>query len=120
MVGILRNRENLMFYLIFMEMIVLNLTVLFTWVSHLEGSAWGQAYSLYIMTVGAVESAILVTLVVQFFRYTNTISLGAVNASKLPLYQRAGNRLFTNEEAERRKIAETRRQHYQHPSWTRD
>ena len=34
------------------------------------------------MTVGAVESAILVTLVVQFFRYANTIKLRAVNMTK--------------------------------------
>lgn len=68
------------------------------------------------MTVGAVESAILVTLVVQFFRYTNTISLSAVNVSKRPLRHKATNKLFTAEEAERRKTAEARRQHYQHPS----
>ena len=81
-IGILHNRQNLMYFLIYMEMIILSLTICFTLLHHNESSCWGQVYSLYLMTVGAVESAILVTLVVQFFRYANTIKLRAVNMTK--------------------------------------
>lgn len=65
--------------LLYLELILISTTIIFTIYSITSSNYFTQCYSIYILSVAAVESAILITIVVQFFRNNNTINLSKVN-----------------------------------------
>ena len=78
-IGVWKNTNNLIFMLLYLELILISTTITFTLCSIFKVNYFTQCYSIYILTIAAVESAILITIVVQFFRNNNTINLNRVN-----------------------------------------
>ena len=77
--GILLKKKNVMFILIYMEIILISLSILFSLFSKIEANIFGQYYSILILTIAAVESAILICLVVGFFRGNGSVEIKALN-----------------------------------------
>lgn len=77
--GIFKNRSNLLFFVLFMEIILITLTYLFSMVSFLQGSYFGQIYGLYILTIAAIESAIIIAIIVQHYRFRGNINVSIIN-----------------------------------------
>ena len=77
--GILLKKKNIMFILIYMEVILVSLSILFSLLSRSGGNIFGQYYSILILTIAAVESAILICLVVGFFRGNGSVEIIALN-----------------------------------------
>ena len=80
--GIILKKKNIMFILIYMEIILVSLSILFSLLSKAEGNIFGQYYSILILTIAAVESAILICLVVGFFRGNGSVEVRALNTKK--------------------------------------
>ena len=71
-----------MFVLVYMEIILVSLSILFSISMRTESNIFGQYYAILILTVAAVESAILICLVVEFFRGNGTVEIITLNAKK--------------------------------------
>ena len=80
LVGLTKNSKNPMFILLYIELIIINFVAIFGITYRLEYNFFGELFSLFILTVAAVESALLITILVQFFRFNNTISLNQINS----------------------------------------
>ena len=80
--GICINKKNIMFILVFMEVVLICLTILFSILLTYENNLFGQYYAMLILTLAAVESAILICLVVQFFRCNGIVEIKAINSKK--------------------------------------
>lgn len=78
-IGIIRNRKNFLFFVLYIEVILICITFIFSFMYYTQGSYFGQVYGLFILTIAAIESAIIISLVVQFYRYRGTISINVVN-----------------------------------------
>lgn len=83
--GIIKNRSNLLFFILFMEIILITLTYLFTMVYFLQSSFFGQIYGLFILTIAAIESAIIIAIIVQHYRFRGNINVNIVNCKLKPL-----------------------------------
>lgn len=70
-----------MFILLYIELIIINIVSIFGIAYKIESNYFGELFSLFILTVAAVESALLITILVQFFRFNNTISLKKINST---------------------------------------
>lgn len=70
-----------MFILLYIELIIINIVSIFGISYKIESNYFGELFSLFILTVAAVESALLITILVQFFRFNNTISLKKINST---------------------------------------
>ena len=70
-----------MFILLYIELIIINIVSVFGIAYKIESNYFGELFSLFILTVAAVESALLITILVQFFRFNNTISLKKINST---------------------------------------
>jgi NADH:ubiquinone oxidoreductase subunit K len=79
LIGIIKNKNNLLFIILFVEMILITLTSLFSLVYFIQGSYFGQVYGLYILTIAAVETAIIISIVVQYYRYRGNININIIN-----------------------------------------
>ena len=77
--GIIRNRSNFLFFILYIEIILICITFIFSVSYYTQGSYFGQVYGLFILTIAAIESAIIVSLIVQFYRYRGTISINIIN-----------------------------------------
>ena len=77
--GIINNKANLLLFILFIEIILITVTFIFSLLLYLQKSYFGQMYGLYILTIAAVESAIVISIVVQFYRFRNSISVNTIN-----------------------------------------
>ena len=77
--GIIRNRSNFLFFILYIEIILICITFIFSVSYYTQGSYFGQVYGLFILTIAAIESAIIVSLIVQFYRHRGTISINIIN-----------------------------------------
>lgn len=77
--GVIRNRSNFLFFILYIEIILICITFIFSVSYYTQGSYFGQVYGLFILTIAAIESAIIVSLIVQFYRYRGTISINIIN-----------------------------------------
>ena len=77
--GIVRNKNNFLFFVLYVEIILICITFIFSISYYTQGSYFGQIYGLFILTIAAIESAIIVSLIVQFYRYRGTISINIIN-----------------------------------------
>jgi len=68
-----------MAFLLFIEIIIIITTTLIATSFSMENSFFGQIYGLYILTLAAIESAIIITLIIQFYRYRGSISIKIIN-----------------------------------------
>ena len=68
-----------MAFLLFIEIIIIITTTLIATSFSMESSFFGQIYGLYILTLAAIESAIIITLIIQFYRYRGSISIKIIN-----------------------------------------
>jgi len=78
-IGIISNKNNFMFFLLYIEVIIVVITALIALSFSTENSFFGQIYGLYILTLAAIESAIIITLIIQFYKYRGSISIKIIN-----------------------------------------
>ena len=81
-IGIILNRSNIMFILICIEIMLLSISIGFLLHSILLETIIGQLYSIYIITVAAVESAIGLSIMISFYKIKGSISIRFLNLLK--------------------------------------
>lgn len=79
LIGIIANKNNFMSFLLYIEVIIVIITALIALLFSTENSFFGQIYGLYILTLAAIESAIIITLIIQFYKYRGSISIKIIN-----------------------------------------
>merc|ERR1712179_892712 len=77
--SVISNKNNFMAFLLFIEIIIIITTTLIATSFSMESSFFGQIYGLYILTLAAIESAIIITLIIQFYRYRGSINIKIIN-----------------------------------------
>lgn len=81
-VGIVLNRTHTILILICIELMLLSITLNFLVNTTILDSITGQIYSLYIITVAAVETAIGLSILITFYKIRGSISVGLLNLLK--------------------------------------
>ena len=81
-IGIILNRTHTILILICIELMLLSITLNFLVNSTLLNSIIGQVYSLYIITVAAVETAIGLSILITFYKVRGSISVNLLNLLK--------------------------------------
>lgn len=81
-IGIILNRTHTILILICIELMLLSITLNFLVNSTLLNSITGQIYSLYIITVAAVETAIGLSILITFYKVRGSISVNLLNLLK--------------------------------------
>ena len=80
--GIFRNRKNIIIILMSVELILLAVNINFVAFSAYLGDLVGQVFALFILTVAAAEAAIGLAILVVYFRNRGTIAVEDVNMMK--------------------------------------
>jgi NADH-quinone oxidoreductase subunit K len=75
-------RHNLIIVLMAIELILLSVNLLFVFFSLYLDDLTGQAFSLYILTVAAAESAIGLAILVAYYRLRGSISIEMISFLK--------------------------------------
>ena len=81
-VGIFLNRKNVIILLMAIELMLLAVNLNFIAFSHYLGSAAGQVFVFFILTVAAAESAIGLAILVVLFRNLSTINVDDLDSLK--------------------------------------
>lgn len=81
-VGIVLNRSNIILILICVEIMLLSISLGFVIDSLYLNSIFGQCYSIYVITVAAVESAIGLSIMISFYKIKGSISIRFLNLLK--------------------------------------
>nr|YP_010890022.1 NADH dehydrogenase subunit 4L [Erenna sirena]WJJ70009.1 NADH dehydrogenase subunit 4L [Erenna sirena] len=81
-IGIILNRTNIILILICIEIMLLSISLNFILHSIILKTILGQIYSLYIITVAAVESAIGLSIMISFYKLKGSISIRFLNLLK--------------------------------------
>lgn len=81
-VGIIINRTNIILILICIEIMLLSITLNLMFSSLLFETILGHVYSIYIITVAAVESAIGLSIMISFYKIKGSISIRFLNLLK--------------------------------------
>ena len=81
-IGIILNRTHTILILICIELMLLSITLNFLVNSILLINITGQIYSLYIITVAAVETAIGLSILITFYKVRGSISVNLLNLLK--------------------------------------
>jgi len=81
-IGIILNRTHTILILICIELMLLSITLNFLVNSILLTNITGQIYSLYIITVAAVETAIGLSILITFYKVRGSISVSLLNLLK--------------------------------------
>nr|WJJ70023.1 NADH dehydrogenase subunit 4L [Physonectae sp.] len=81
-IGIILNRTNIILILICIEIMLLSISLNFILHSLILKTILGQIYSLYIITVAAVESAIGLSIMISFYKLKGSISIRFLNLLK--------------------------------------
>lgn len=82
LIGIVINRSNIILILICIEIMLLSVCINFLINSFLIDNLLGQIYSIYIITVAAVESALGLSIMISFYKIKGSISLRLLNLLK--------------------------------------
>lgn len=80
--GLILNRSNIILILIFIEILLLSISINFLFHSLLLKSILGQIYSIYIISIAAVESAIGLSIIISFYKLKGSISIKYLNLLK--------------------------------------
>lgn len=83
MFGFLMRKQTILTYLILIEIVLLSIAIAISYVSYIQSSLFGTLYGIYIITTAAVESAIVICLVVQFFRFNGTVNISSINSIRI-------------------------------------
>nr|YP_010889983.1 NADH dehydrogenase subunit 4L [Rhizophysa eysenhardtii]WJJ69944.1 NADH dehydrogenase subunit 4L [Rhizophysa eysenhardtii] len=81
-VGIIINRTNIILILVCIEIMLLSITLNLMFSSLIFESILGHIYSIYIITVAAVESAIGLSIMISFYKIKGSISIRFLNLLK--------------------------------------
>ena len=81
-VGIILNRSNIILILICIEMMLLSISLNFLISSFSQVLFYGQLYSIYVITIAAVESAIGLSIMISFYKLKGSISIRFLNLLK--------------------------------------
>nr|WJJ70240.1 NADH dehydrogenase subunit 4L [Halistemma rubrum] len=81
-IGIILNRTHTILILICIELMLLSITLNFIVNTTKLISISGQIYSLYIITVAAVETAIGLSILITFYKIRGSISINLINLLK--------------------------------------
>ena len=81
-VGIILNRSNIILILICIEIMLLSLSLNFLIHTFVLNSILGQLFSVYIITIAAVESAIGLSIMISFYKLKGSISVRFLNLLK--------------------------------------
>nr|YP_010890060.1 NADH dehydrogenase subunit 4L [Resomia ornicephala]WJJ70072.1 NADH dehydrogenase subunit 4L [Resomia ornicephala]WJJ70084.1 NADH dehydrogenase subunit 4L [Resomia ornicephala] len=81
-IGIILNRTNIILILICIEIMLLSISLEFIIQSIILETILGQIYSIYIITVAAVESAIGLSIMISFYKLKGSISIRFLNLLK--------------------------------------
>ena len=81
-VGIFRNRKNLIVLLMAIELMLLAVNTNFVAFSHYLGDMQGQIFVFFILTVAAAESAIGLAILVLLFRNRSSVQVDELNSLK--------------------------------------
>ncbi|MDP3560254.1 MAG: NADH-quinone oxidoreductase subunit NuoK [Legionellaceae bacterium] len=82
LLGILRNRKNIILLLVCVELLLLAVNTNFIAFSQYYGGVLGQVFVFFILTVAAAEAAIGLALVVLLFRNRRSIDVDQMNVLK--------------------------------------
>ena len=77
--GIALNKKNLLIILLWIEIMLISIILIFCLNYFIQKSQIGNIYGLFILTIAAVESAIVISLLVQFYRLKGNISINIIN-----------------------------------------
>lgn len=80
--GVLINQSNIILVLILIEIIFLSLNVLILLSSYILDCFVGQIFSLFIITLIAVESAIGLSIIIAFYKIKGSINIKLLNLLK--------------------------------------
>lgn len=80
--GVLINQSNILLVLILIEIIFLSLNVLILLSSYILDCFVGQIFSLFIITLIAVESAIGLSIIIAFYKIKGSINIKLLNLLK--------------------------------------
>ena len=67
-IGIILNRTNIILVLICIEMMLLSISLNFLIITFFQDLFYGQLYSIYVITIAAVESAIGLSIMISFYK----------------------------------------------------
>ena len=81
-VGIFLNRKNIIVILMSIELILLAVNINLVSFSIYLGDLAGQVFTLFILTVAAVEAAIGLAIIVVYFRNSGTIRVEEIDKLK--------------------------------------
>ena len=81
-IGIIINRTNIILILICIEIMLLSITLNLMVYSITFETVMGHVYSIYIITVAAVESAIGLSIMISFYKIKGSISIRFLNLLK--------------------------------------
>lgn len=81
-IGIIINRTNIILILICIEIMLLSITLNLMVYSVTFETVMGHVYSIYIITVAAVESAIGLSIMISFYKIKGSISIRFLNLLK--------------------------------------
>lgn len=80
--GIILNQSNIILILIFIEIMLLSISLNFIIHTYIIDNLLGQICSIYIITVAAVESAIGLSIMITFYKLRGSISIRILNLLK--------------------------------------
>ena len=80
--GIFLNRKNVIIILMSVELMLLAVNINLVAFSAYAGDLVGQIFALFILTVAAAEAAIVLAILVVFFRNRGSIAVEDVNLMK--------------------------------------
>jgi len=81
-IGIALNQSNIILILIFIEIMLLSISLNFIIHAYIIDNLLGQICSIYIITVAAVESAIGLSIMITFYKLRGSISIRILNLLK--------------------------------------
>ena len=82
-ISLIINNLNPIYLFIYIELIIINITLIISIIFKIDNNFFGQLYSLLILTIAAIESSLLISLLLQFFRLNNTIAFNNINLIKI-------------------------------------
>lgn len=80
--GVFITRRNIILIIMSIELILLSVNLIFIISSIYLDDILGQAFSLYVLTIAASESAIGLALVVNYYRIRSIISIDYISTIK--------------------------------------
>ena len=78
-IGIFLNRKNIIVILMSIELILLAVNINLVSFSIFLGDLAGQVFTLFILTVAAAEAAIVLAIIVVYFRNSGTIRVEEID-----------------------------------------